>query len=65
MVDLCARHGTRELGVIRDFIARIHQGVDAEIRASERRNGNTRALALRASAVSPRIKSQAWPIPIT
>lgn len=40
MADLCARYGTRDLGVIRDFIARVHQGVYGEIRMLQEGAGN-------------------------
>ena len=32
MGDLCDRYSTQELGVIRDFIARVHQGAYEQIR---------------------------------
>jgi len=40
MADLCAQHSTRELAVIRDFIARFHQGVSEQTRKLREGDGH-------------------------
>jgi DNA-binding MarR family transcriptional regulator len=41
MADLCARYSTRELTVIRDFIARVHQGAYEQVRKLREGDGHS------------------------